>query len=131
MFSTLFRPHKLILIYGFLFFSSVLLYTNLFKPEAHVKITWQTAVNETIEEEFCSSVKKDLNAWEIPKNMVQRKSFEAQLTTAVSNIKTSLGYFPKLFTVPPEFPIKYYFDESNTLSCDGATAKWLILVPQT
>jgi hypothetical protein len=119
------------LIFIFVFVSSLLLYANIFKPEARIKTTWQTAVNETIEGEFCSSVKKDLTAWEISKDVVHRKSFENQLTTTISNIKTSFGYFPKLFTVPPEFPIKYYFDESNTLSCDGATAKWLILVPQT
>ena|GEM_PF-3951372 len=131
MFSTLFRLHQLILIFIFVFFSSVLLYANFFKPEAPPKTTWQTAVNETIKEEFCSSVKKDLNDWEISKNVVHRKSFEAQLTTAISNIKASLGYFPKLFTVPSEFPMKYYFDENNTLSCDGATERWLTLVPQT
>jgi hypothetical protein len=119
------------LIFIFTFFSSVLLYAIFFKPEARVKTTWQTAVNETIEEEFCSSVKKDLNAWEISKNIVHRKSFEAQLTTTISNIKASLGYFPKLFTVPSELPIKYYFDEKNTLFCDGATERWLTLIPQT
>ena len=129
MFSTLFRLHQLILIFSLIFFSSVLIYVTLFNPDSPVKTTWQATVNQTIEKEFCSNVKKDLNAWEISKN-VQRKSFESQLTTTISNIKAGLGYFPKMFTVPSEFPMKYYFDENNTLSCDGATERWLILVPQ-
>lgn len=131
MSNILFRPHRLILIFSFVFFSSALFYTYIFKPTAPANINWQTKVNDTIAEEFCSSVKKDLNAWEISKNVVHRKSFETQLAITISNIKASLGYFPKLFTVPSEFPIKYYFDESNTLSCDGATRRWLMLAPQT
>jgi hypothetical protein len=131
LFNPPFRPHQLIPILSLVFFASLLLYAHKFKPEGRINATWQTAVNETIEEEFCANVKKDLNAWDVSENVVYRKSFETQLKTTISNIKKSLGYFPKLFIVPPEFPIKYYFDESNTLSCDGATAKWLILVPQT
>lgn len=120
---------KIVFFFLVILISVIMLFVIYQKPNARDP-DWQIKVNETIEKEFCRTIFEELKAFEETKKRTYRRSIDRQVEVAISKIKAGIGYFPKIITVPSEYPISYQFDNKNTLSCNELTQVWINTIPQ-